>query len=218
MSLVDDALGRFASGYYNSLPSSPTNPGGLGGYGHVTNFEKALLDIQIVVGFLKPAALQILGVAQYAGNAAASAADAEASFLAAKAKAEFFRSLTVAELLKFADNAKFMGAAALIGAMESKPLAWSATLTPNMDDGLSRHVVLTGHTVQAMPTNLKAGHGGRWRYVQNAAGGNTLSFAVGFKAPGGDDDISLAANAITTVAYYAHAPNEVEINVVRGYI
>ncbi len=49
MSALTDAQDRLSSGYYNSLPKSAENPGGLGSNGHVVNFPALLVDVALVV-------------------------------------------------------------------------------------------------------------------------------------------------------------------------
>lgn len=212
------AMGRLSSDYYNANPKTPANPGGMGGYGHVVNLFALEEDLFTVVNFLKPAALQILGVAGYAYNAAASAADALASFNATKAKAEFFKSLTASDIWKFLNNDRFLGALALLESNVSTPLAWAATLTPDQDAGWCRHTVLQANTVLKLPANRRAGMSGRYRFQQPAAGGATLSYEVGYRFPQGVKDIATAANAVSCVSYYVHAVDDIEAVVTRGYV
>lgn len=217
MSAFDDALARL-TGYYNANPKTLVNPGGMGGYGHLTNFEAALQDIFTVLTWLKPSALQVLGVAGYAAAAAAAAADAEASFNATDARAEFFRSLTVPEIWAFLDNDRFLGARALLESNVSTPLAWAATLTPDQNDGWCRHTVLQAATVLKLPANREPGMAGRYRFHQPAGGGVTLSYEVGYRFPQGVKDIASAANAVSCVNYYVHAADDIEAVVTRGYV
>ena len=214
----DAAMGRLSGGYYNANPKSATNPGGLGGYGHVTNLFALKDDLFTVVDFLKPAALQIQGVAGYAYNAAASAADALASFNATKGKAEFFKSLTASDIWKFLNNDRFLGALALLESNVSTPLAWAATLTPDQNDGWCRHTVLGGNTVLKLPANRKPGMAGRYRLQQPPGGGATVSYEVGYRFPQGVKDIATAANSVSCVNYYIHAADDIEAVVTRGYV
>jgi hypothetical protein len=217
VSAFDDALARL-TGHYNANPKTPGNPGGMGGYGHLTNFEAALQDVFTVMSWLKPSALQVLGVAGYAGAAAAAAADAEARCNATHARAEFFRSLTVPEIWAFGDNDRFLGALALLESNVSIPLAWAATLTPDQADGWCRHTVLEAHTVLKLPANRKPGMAGRYRFQQPVGGGVTLSYEVGYRFPQGVKDIASTAGAVSCVNYYVHAADDIEAVVTRGYV
>ncbi|MGJ8563832.1 MAG: hypothetical protein ACSHXY_09800 [Alphaproteobacteria bacterium] len=53
MSDFTDALARLTTGYYNSLPVSADNPGGLAADGHVANFPAALDDVSELVKVLQ---------------------------------------------------------------------------------------------------------------------------------------------------------------------
>ncbi len=48
MSALSDAIGRLVAGFYNSLSKTPSNPGGLAGFGQTSNFPAALVDIGLV--------------------------------------------------------------------------------------------------------------------------------------------------------------------------
>lgn len=89
------ALTRLAEGYYNSGLISPTNPGGLAGNGHVTNFPLALQDVGAVASDIAGAVNLILNVA----DNAQSARDArDAAIGAAEEAAGFAASIDPARL------------------------------------------------------------------------------------------------------------------------
>ena len=68
------AFDRLNSNYYNSLPVSPTNPGGFGAGGHVVNFPAALGDLATVA-------------AQTGASATAAAASSDAALASKNAAA-----------------------------------------------------------------------------------------------------------------------------------
>lgn len=52
------AVDRLVAGYYNSLPRTGANPGGLANNGHVTNFPAALVDVGVATNETGVAAVQ----------------------------------------------------------------------------------------------------------------------------------------------------------------
>lgn len=88
-------LERLQSGYYNSDPVSPTNPGGFADGGHVVNFPQALAELATVAGGV---VLDAEAIGEAGAKAAAAAASADtASRAAGEAQADAGRSETAAE-------------------------------------------------------------------------------------------------------------------------
>lgn len=217
MSAVDEALARLGSNYYNPNPATPDNPGGLGGYGYVTNLFKLKDDLALVIGYIRPAAGMILSVSETAGAAQAAADDAFQSFNATRMIAELFKALPIAEIWKGTNNDRYLSALGLFNAAASTPLAWSATVTPSRLAGWNRHVTVTGHTVFANPTDYLPGQSGRLRITVGGAGGWTAGYGSAWRFPLGYRDISGGAGSVDILSYFVHAPDDIEAVLVRGF-
>lgn len=76
MSAVDDAKARLSGGYYNNGVISPSNPGGFGNFGHVTNMFAAATDIEMVGDAATDEANRATTQANAAAASAASAFNA----------------------------------------------------------------------------------------------------------------------------------------------
>lgn len=218
MTAFDDALARLGGNYYNVNPKTPTNPGGLGGYGHTTSMFGLKTDLAVVAGYIKPAVDQIRGVALTAAAAQTSADDARASFNATKAKAEFFASLTPAEIWAWENATKFFSASAMLAASKSQPLAFATPLVLDGLAGFNRHTTVLSHFTLANPVNLKPGTGGRIRFQMGGAGGYTMAVGSAWKLALGIDDLSTAVGAIDTLSYYVHDAAYIEATLSPGFV
>lgn len=216
MSAVDEALARLGSNYYNPNPATPDNPGGLGGYGYVTNLFALKSDLAMVIAYVQPAVGLVTSIEPIAGAVQAAADDAMATLNATRAAAEFFKALPIAEIWKGTDNTRFLSALGLFNAAASTPLNWAATITPSRLAGFNRHVTVAGHTVLANPADYVPGQSGRIRFTVGGAGGWVLSAGSAYRFPLGIEDISGTPGAVDTMTYFVHAPDDIECAMLRG--
>ena len=218
MSAFEDALARLATDYYNVNPKTPTNPGGLGGYGHTTSMFELKTDLATVAASMQPAVAQVLSAAPAAGAAQASADDALAWFNATKAKADFFKPLTPAEIWAWVNDTKFFSAAQMLAASKSQPLAFATPLVLDGLGGFNRHTVVTSHFTLANPTNSPPGVSGRIRFQMGGTGGYTMALGSAWKLTLGMDDLSTAVGSIDTLSNYVHDANNIEATLSPGFV
>ncbi len=106
---------------------------------------------------------------------------------------------------------------ALADAMPPVSVSYAASVSLDLSTGLNFDLgALTGNLVLANFTSAKVGQSGRIRIPQDATGGRTISFGTNFKAPGGAQSLSTAANAVDLLVYFVRDASTVEYNILKA--
>lgn len=100
---------------------------------------------------------------------------------------------------------------------QSFALSDAATITPDFNFRRNFHVTLAGNRTLANPTNMKAGHRGRIRITQDAAGSRTLAYGTAWKFPGGAPTLTTAANAVDVISYLVHDATRIEATIAKAF-
>lgn len=124
--------------------------------------------------------------------------------------------LSNAEVWAGADTAKVLTARRLFAAAASVSVTYANPITLDGSTGINFHTTLTGNTVFANPTNMKAGQSGRIRITQDATGSRTATFGTNWLFPAGDPALSTAANSIDVIAYFAHSATSIEATIIKA--
>lgn len=98
-------------------------------------------------------------------------------------------------------SGKIVDASGLFAASEFVNLAYSPTISVDLNAGLNFSATLTGSPTIANPTNAKAGQSGVIEIIQDATGFRVPTFGSAFVFQGGTPAFSTAANAVDLVPY-----------------
>jgi hypothetical protein len=99
-------------------------------------------------------------------------------------------------------------------------VAFAANQVLDFNAGLNFDIAAaTANFTLAIPNNVKVGQSGRIRIPQDATGGRIITYAAGWKGPGGAaaNALSTAANAVDILYYYVRGLTEVEYSLAKAF-
>jgi hypothetical protein len=113
---------------------------------------------------------------------------------------------------------RFIAPGGLFDAAEPVAVAYSSTVTLDLDDGLNFDIgTLTGNITLANFTNAKPGQSGVIRLAQDATGGRTLTVGSNLKRAGGAMSLTPSANASDRIYYFVWSPTYIDLTIARAF-
>lgn len=125
---------------------------------------------------------------------------------------------TGTQIVEGAVGDRFVAPDGLFDAAAPVSVAYAATVTLDLDDGLNFDIgALTGNITLANFTNAKPGQSGVIRMAQDATGGRTLSVGSNLKRPGGAMLLTPTASASDRIYYFVWSPTYIDLTIARAF-